>query len=208
MQNDWISKTLYSNGVLKNKLGIKDQRKLEQTEYLLSAKAALRLLQRKLKIKDINDLNKIHQVMFGSLYDWAGKEREGNFYKGDTEFFPYQRFSFAKEDINAILNSLPEDEPLNKENYAKLLDRINYYHPFREGNGRSTKTFIQCFAAQHHQVIDYPRSNDKMIEAEIDGNIKEIAKLIKVENTPDRDAAYKRLLYLNEKEVNMKNKKL
>lgn len=199
MKNDWIAKTLYSNGVLKNKLSITDQKELARKEYLISAVAALRILERQVKVKNISDLNKIHKIMFSKLYNWAGQERPGNFHKGNTEFFPYERFQFAKQDINSVMNSLPKGVPLKKEDYAKLLDRINYYHPFREGNGRSTKTFLQCFAAQHHQVIDYPGSNDEMVEAESKGDIKGIANLISIENTPDREAAYKRIVYLEKK---------
>lgn len=54
--SDWISKTPYSNGVLKNKLHIHDAAELEKKENELSARNALFLLQKKPQIKDINDL--------------------------------------------------------------------------------------------------------------------------------------------------------
>ena len=60
-------------------------------------------------------------------------------------------------------------------------------HPFREGNGRSCKIFLSAYAANHGQMIDYPRKNEEMIQAQNEANIDQIAKLIKVENTPSRN---------------------
>lgn len=190
---DWIAKTLYKNGVLKNKLGIHDEKELADLEYRLSAKASYQIISRHLKIKDISDLNKIHKIMFGRLYDWAGKDRPGDFSKGNTVFFPHDRFQFAKKNINGLLADYAKKDKLSKNDYAKLLDELNYYHPFREGNGRSTKTFIQALAAQHNQVIEYPRENSKMIEAEKNADIDGIARLIKLEPTPTEEIILKKL---------------
>ena len=185
--SDWISKTLYSNGVLKNKLHIHDAAELEKKENELSARNALFLLQKKPQIKDINDLKKIHQFLFGELYDWAGKYRTGNFSKNGYQFFDFTRFDFAEKDINSMLHKHPEITPLSAKDYAELLDAINFMHPFREGNGRSCKVFLSAYAANHGQIIDYPRKNEEMIQAQSEANIDKIAKLIKVENTPSRN---------------------
>lgn len=201
MQDDWISKTLDKNGVLINKKGITDEKELAKEEYRVSAKVALRILQRNLKIKSIDDLNKIHKAMFQSLYDWAGKERPGDFSKGNTVFFPHDRFIFAKEDINNVL-AQPKykgDEPLSNRDYAILLDKINFYHPFREGHGRSTKTFLQCLAQQHHQAIDYPRTNAELIQAQNDSDIDKIATLINVQNSPTLEAAQRQNLAIQKR---------
>ena len=68
---NWIEKTLYSNGTLKNKLHIHDADKRAQIEYRESAKNIVYLLARQPKIKNLADLQKIHCFMFGELYDWA-----------------------------------------------------------------------------------------------------------------------------------------
>lgn len=188
--NDWISETLYSNGVLKNKLHIHDPKELEKKEYELSARNALFLLQKKPQINDIGDLKKVHQFLFGELYDWAGKYRPGNFNKNGYEFFDHTRFDFAEKDINNMLHKHPAGKPLANKDYAELLDAINFMHPFREGNGRSCKVFLSAYAANHGQVIDYPRRNKEMIEAQNEANVDKIAKLIKVENTPSRNRAF------------------
>lgn len=185
--SDWISKTPYSNGVLKNKLHIHEAAELEKKENELSARNALFLLQKKPQIKDINDLKKIHQFLFGELYDWAGKYRPGNFSKNGYQFFDFTRFDFAEKDINSMLRKHPKTTPLSAKDYAELLDAINFMHPFREGNGRSCKIFLSTYAANHGQMIDYPRKNEEMIQAQSEANIDKIAKLIKVENTPSRN---------------------
>lgn len=185
--SDWISKTLYSNDVLKNKLHIHDAAELGKKENELSARNALFLLQKKPQIKDINDLKKIHQFLFGELYDWAGKYRPGNFSKNGYQFFDFTRFDFAEKDINSMLHKHPKTTPLSAKDYAELLDAINFMHPFREGNGRSCKIFLSAYAANHGQMIDYPRKNEEMIQAQNEANIDQIAKLTKVENTPSRN---------------------
>lgn len=45
---------------------------------------------------------------------------------------------------------------LTAEDYAQLMDLLNYMHPFREGNGCSTRLFLQCYAVNHGQYIIYP----------------------------------------------------
>lgn len=62
-----------------------------------------------------------------------------------------------------------------------MIDKINFFHPFREGNGRSARTFLQLFALEHGQAIDYPLSNDAMIVAENEADVAQIASLIKIE---------------------------
>lgn len=68
----------YSNGTLRNKLGIHDADELEKVSYQMSAKKANALIKTNPKIKSIDDLCKIHKYMFGDLFDWAGKLRNYN----------------------------------------------------------------------------------------------------------------------------------
>ena len=192
--SDWIKKTLYSNGTMINKMGILNNEELHQEEYKIVATRIVRLYQKKLKINDIKDLNKIHKYLFNPLYDWAGKYRKGNFQKDGFNFLEYTRFAYAEQDINKLLQTLSKKDELQAFDYAKLIDKLNFMHPFREGNGRSSKVFIQCLAANHQQIIDYPRNNSKMIRALQDANIDKIADLINVESTPSRKIAYKKLL--------------
>lgn len=178
---EWYRKKfLYPNGTLKNKLNITDAAELAQKEYLGSAVRALAFLRENKKITSVEDLKKIHQIMFGWLYDWAGQIRDYELIKGNTEFLEYTRIKFGIEEIDEKIKQLAAKKELADTDYAFLLDRLNYLHPFREGNGRSSKLFLQALAANHNQVIDYPRSNKELIMAQNNADINRIAQLIKV----------------------------
>lgn len=181
---------LYKNGTLKNKLGIKNTKDLSNVEYLGSASRALVLIKKQPEIRSINELQAIHKVMFGWLYDWAGKIRDYDLSKNGYGFLEGDRQEFGIQNINNKINQKNELDTLNNKDYAELLDELNYLHPFREGNGRSTKLFLQCFAANHEQVLDYPRKNNEMIEAQNNADIDKISELIQVQNSPSREAAF------------------
>ena len=69
------------------------------------------------------------------------------------------------------------------EDYAALLNDLNYIHPFREGNGRSTKLFIQLIALHHGQVIDYPADNAEMIAGLNQSDVGIIAKTMALQKS-------------------------
>lgn len=75
--SEWYrQKFLYPNGTLKNKLNITDAAELAQKEYLGSGIRAVAFLRKNKKITSVEDLKKIHKIMFGWLYDWAGQIRD------------------------------------------------------------------------------------------------------------------------------------
>lgn len=180
--SDWIQETLYANGTLINKLGIRDAQDLAKKEFKITAQRELFLLNQGIKIKDISAFAKINAFLFSPLYDWAGKYRQGNFYKGNTTFLDYNRFNYVEEDINHVMSLQQKQHHLTAEDYAQLMDLLNYMHPFREGNGRSTRLFLQCYAVNHGQYIIFPLTNDNLIQALTDVDVAKIAKLIKIEN--------------------------
>lgn len=188
--SEWYrQKFLYPNGTLKNKLNITDAAELAQKEYLSSGIRAVAFLRKNKKITSVEDLKKIHKIMFGWLYDWAGQIRDYELVKGETEFLEYSRINFGIEEIDKKIQQLSSKKELANVDYAFLLDRLNYLHPFREGNGRSSKLFLQAFAANHGQVIDYPRSNKDLIIAQNNADIDQIASLIRV-NAKAKKAAH------------------
>lgn len=190
--SDWITETLQPNGTLKNKLGISDNQELRQKEYELSSINSIKILDKKPKINSINDLYKIHKLMFSDLYSWAGQKRQGNFNKNGYEFFDYQFFDMAEQDANDKITKINNTKEPTSKDYAELLDTLNYMHPFREGNGRSTKLFLECLAAKHGQSISYPRKNDEMIEAQNNSDINKLAKLINLTDFKTQKQAYEK----------------
>lgn len=170
----------YPNGTLKNLLHITDADQLRHIEYTHTAMRAADLLRRLPRITRSRQLIDIHRYLFEDLYSWAGVVRDYELSKGKTQFIFSAELSHGFDYIDNLLAKLP-DGPLTAENYAQLLDSLNYLHPFREGNGRSARLFLQLIGKQHLQDIDYPDHTDELIQAEIDADIPALAKLITVE---------------------------
>lgn len=163
----------YDNGTWKNLQSIKDPDKLRQFEYHETKKRSIALIKQGPKITSTNDLTKIHKMLFANVYPWAGQFRVYDIAKGNTAFLPAINFPEGTNAIEQELAICNKKAKLDPKDYANLLDKINFLHPFPEGNGRSTKTFLQCFAKNHGQQLNYDRHQDTMINylnaADIDG---------------------------------------
>ena len=171
----------YPNGTLRNKLGITDAKRLSELEYRdVSRRSNYLYLLRPIEITSARQLITIHHYLFSGFYTWAGVVRDYELSKGQTQFMFSAELSHGFDYIDSLLAKLPNG-PLTAENYAQLLDALNYLHALREGNGRSTRLFLQLIGKQHLQDIDYPDHTDELIQAEIDADITALAKLITVE---------------------------
>lgn len=194
MNNDELRNYFeYPNGTLRNKLGIQDADELKEASYQISTKKANALIKTKPQIKSIDDLCKIHKYLFGDLFDWAGQLRNYNMSKTTeingqavpTDFLDCSVLNNGILTINDSLDSLPKGK-VDTRQYANILDSVNFLHPFREGNGRSTKCFMQCLAQNHHQAIDYDRDQDAFIIAENNANVDALSKLLTVEDLNEK----------------------
>jgi len=129
-------------GVLKNKLGLKKQKQLENAETLLLADAYDHFFElsseRKIKF-DFDLLIAIHKYFFCVLYDWAGKIRTVNISKGEMMFAPAEYLNVVLDDFKKLLkmNLLKVGDDKNEiaKKLAILHNEFNVIHPFREGNG-------------------------------------------------------------------------
>lgn len=179
----------YPNGTWKNLPGIQDPEKLQQFEYHETDKQSLVILKHGVNIKSTNDLAKIHKMLFHNVYPWAGQFRTYNISKNGTDFLPSEMFGNGVQDIEAVLARCDKKAKLDPKDYAELLDKLNYLHPFPEGNGRSTKIFLQCLAQNHGQQLNYERKQDTMIQCLNQANIDGIAKQLHVTNLGESPTA-------------------
>lgn len=170
----------YPNGTWKNLQGIQDPEELQQFEYQQTSKQSLEILKHGVNIKSTNDLTKIHKMLFHNVYPWAGQFRAYNISKNGTDFLPSEMFGNGVQDVEATLARCNKKAQLDPKDYAELLDKLNYLHPFPEGNGRSTKTFLQCLAQNHGQQLNYERKQDQMIQCLNQADINGIAKQLHV----------------------------
>lgn len=169
-----------SKGVLKNRLGIKNKKQLEHAETILLADTYTYFFEllRKKKIKfDLSLLFLIHKYFFGTLYDWAGKVRTVNISKANMFFAPIKHIDKALEDLNKLIKTTLPKQSDTKEKVAQKLATIhnefNVIHPFREGNGRAIRLFLDLIVGSlGYDPIDWSKKpNSEYIKACILGTV-------------------------------------
>ena len=141
--------------VLKNKLGITDSSKLAQEEEKITKKRALELFDKKIienfEIGTFKGLQEIHKYLFEDIYDFAGKIRGENISKGNFRFAPVM---YLKEALKNI-------DKMPQKTYDEIIEKyveMNVAHPFREGNGRSTRIWLdRILIKEIGQVVDWSK---------------------------------------------------
>lgn len=147
--------------VLKNELNITDADVLKNAEREITALRTAQLMQNPMDGEfNFDYLKKIHQFLFGDIYEWAGHIRTVNISKGNE----FCRCEFIESQMNEIMDKLKREnylEDLPKEKLAlKLaffLGEINAIHPFREGNGRCQRMFIELLAVHAGFQLDFSK---------------------------------------------------
>lgn len=138
-----------------NKLGLKSSADLAREEERISKKKALELFESgmldKLEAGKFYALKAIHRYLFEDIYDFAGELRTVNIVKGSFRFVPLMYLEAALENIDKMPQST-FDEIVEK--YVEM----NIAHPFREGNGRSTRIWLDLiFKTELQKVVDWSK---------------------------------------------------
>lgn len=165
--------------MLENKLGIDNSAQLAREEERISKKKALELFEKglleNLEAGKFATLQVIHKYLFEDINDFAGKIRTHNIAKGSFRFAPVMYLNAALENIDKMPQS----------NFDEIIEKyveMNIAHPFREGNGRSTRIWL-----------------DHMLKKEI-GKVVDWSKvdkddyLLAMERSPIKDIEIKHLL--------------
>ena len=180
---------------LENKLGITSSAKLATQEERLSKKRALELFESgmldKLEPGTFKTLQVIHKQLFMDIYDFAGMVRSVNIAKGGFRFVPAMY----------LLDALKQIERMPQSTFNEIIEKyveMNVAHPFREGNGRSTRIWLDLILKKELQlVIDWSKVNKEDY-------------LSAMERSPIKDLEIKFLLknalteHINDREVYMK----
>ena len=180
---------------LENKLGITNSADLAREEERISKKKAVELFESgsldKLAPGRFASLQAIHKALFEDIYDFAGELRTVNLAKGNFRFAPLMYLEAALGNIDKMPQST-FDEIIEK--YVEM----NIAHPFREGNGRSTRLWLdQMLKAGIGQVVDWSKVDKEDY-------------LLAMERSPIKDVEIKVLLKaaltneINSREVYMK----
>lgn len=180
---------------LENKLGITSSAELATQEERLSKKRALELFEsgmlNKLEPGTFKTLQVIHKQLFMDIYDFAGKVRSVNIAKGGFRFVPAMY----------LLDALKQIERMPQSTFDEIIEKyveMNVAHPFREGNGRSTRIWLDLILKKELQlVIDWSKVNKEDY-------------LSAMERSPIKDLEIKFLLknalteHINDRELYMK----
>lgn len=141
--------------MLENKLGIIDAVELARQEERLSKKRALEMFESgfldSLEPGTFSCLSTIHKKLFGDIYDFAGEIRTVNIAKGNFRFAPVM---YLKEALKSI-------EKMPQQSFQQIVEKyveMNVAHPFREGNGRSTRIWLDLMLKKEiQQVVDWSK---------------------------------------------------
>ena len=139
--------------VLKNKLNITSQVELNKTEEKISKEKAIKLFDSgmidTIQAGTFEGLQQIHKFLFEDIYNFAGKIRDVNISKGNFRFAPVMYLEQSLENIEKMPQST-FDEIVEK--YVEM----NIAHPFREGNGRATRIWLDLiFKKELKKVVDW-----------------------------------------------------
>ncbi len=139
---------------LENKLGITESAELAREEERISKTRAVELYEKGIPEDEIGKfagLARIHQYLFGEIYAFAGQVRTVNLAKGNFRFAPVMYLDAALRHIDAMPQS---DFDAVIEKYVEM----NIAHPFQEGNGRSTRIWLDFILGKELKlVIDWAR---------------------------------------------------
>lgn len=180
---------------IENKLGIDNSADLAYIEEKISKKRAVELFDKcifdKLEVGTFSALREIHKYLFDEIYGFAGKIRTVNISKGNFRFAPVMYLQAALENIDKMPQST-FDEIIEK--YVEM----NIAHPFREGNGRSTRIWLECILKKElGNVVDWSKVDKEDY-------------LLAMERSPIKDIEIKYLLKnaltdeINSREIYMK----
>ena len=140
---------------LENKLRITDPAQLAREEERISKKKAAELFENgildTLKAGSFDTLKTIHQYLFGDIYDFAGKVRTVNIAKGSFRFAPVMY-------LDAALASIDKMPQSNFDEIVEKYVEMNVAHPFRKGNGRSGRIWLDLiFKVELSKIVDWSK---------------------------------------------------
>lgn len=164
---------------LENKLGITDSAELAREEEMRSKKKAIWLFEEgildTLDAGSLATLKEIHKILFGEIYEFAGEIRKVNLAKGNFRFAPLMYLEAALANI----------EKMPQSDYDEIIEKyveMNIAHPFREGNGRSMRIWLDHMLKKEiGKVVDW-----RLVDKE--------DYLLAMERSPVKDVEIKVLL--------------
>ncbi len=153
---------VYENtNILKNKLNMKNQKRLDQYEALVFRLSFEKLRQKSFNVTQSLDILKLHEILFGEVYDWAGNIRIINIEKQEKVlnglsviYADKKRIKKELLNLNKQILNLRYDNFFIK-NISRIIANLWQIHPFREGNTRTVVVFLYFYLKNFNLEINF-----------------------------------------------------
>lgn len=187
-----------------NKLGIRNDADLEEFEYESTAARTQEMVDRPVVGNfDLAHLQEVHRRLFSDTYEWAGQIRDVPLVKGTSKFVSPESIV---DQAGVIQSKLVENnfmkglaKPAFVELFSAHYSELNKLHPFREGNGRSTRIVLEALAENAGYTLDQTRIDNnkdqwnKAAAASHVGNLEPIRKMFNEALRPTRALMFETL---------------
>ena len=163
--------------VLVNKQNITNIEEAYRNEHLFVTRRLADLRLEPIQVYSMSDILAIHNYLFQDVYAWAGQYRKVNISKSGNPFMPIQSFNTAETHMNHLIHSYHQTANSKDEiimHLIEILDNLNYFHPFREGNGRTQREVIRSLAlSKGYSAQIRVEQDDEVYNLYMDGTVNE-----------------------------------
>lgn len=163
--------------VLVNKQNITNIKEAYRNEHLFVTRRLADLRLEPIHVYSMSDILAIHNYLFQDVYAWAGQYRKVNISKSGNPFMPIQSFNTAETHMNNLIHSYHQTANSKDEiimHLSEILDNLNYFHPFREGNGRTQREVIRSLAlSKGYSAQIRVEQDDEVYNLYMDGTVHE-----------------------------------
>lgn len=170
-EDRWDGYFIPGTNVLRNNLGIRNAQLLWRAEAVLSANALARLQVDPLPTQsfDWEHLSALHRRLFGDVYPWAGEARTVDIAKGSGPFAHYTQLRGTIDELGRILKENDYLRNLDRPGFVAMAGAaynvLNAVHPWREGNGRTQRAFMDDLATTAGWRFDWTRVHGQVNDA-------------------------------------------
>lgn len=163
--------------VLVNKQNITNIEEAYRNEHLFVTRRLADLRLEPIQVYSMSDILAIHNYLFQDVYAWAGQYRKVNISKSGNPFMPIQSFNTAETHMNNLIHSYHQTANSKDKiimHLSEILDNLNYFHPFREGNGRTQREVIRSLAlSKGYSAQIRVEQDDEVYNLYMDGTVHE-----------------------------------
>jgi cell filamentation protein len=202
LDQNWQGYFVPGTSILRNRLGAQTVEELQDAENDLVEARVIELREAPDLLGDrsydLSYLRAIHRQLFQDVYVWAGDVRTVGLEKGDESFCPPGSISQPMDHVAAEIHRLKQLKAVEEADLARtvayLYDYANFAHPFREGNGRSTREFFDLLLSERGAGLDWEKTDQAELyrachaaraDSDLGGLIAMFAKILDAEPAYD-----------------------